>query len=91
MASRNEGVLWRRAGDETVLLDPDSGRCVSLNVTAARLWDGLEEPADIDALAALLTAEWQLAPERARADVSAFLDALVSRGLIRLQAAERSA
>jgi PqqD family protein of HPr-rel-A system len=88
VARRGEGVLWRRVGDEAVLLDPESGRAVSLNRAATCLWEALEEPAGLDELAGVLVEHWHLAPGQARADANAFLESLSSRGLVTLTPAD---
>jgi PqqD family protein of HPr-rel-A system len=84
VVSRRETALSRRLGDDTVVLDPDSGAAVSLNATGSRLWERLEVPRTTDELAAVLVDEWQLTPAQARTDVSAFLASLSGRGLVEL-------
>jgi hypothetical protein len=84
VVSRRDRVLSRRLGDETVVLDPDSGVAVSLNATGSRLWEQLEVPSTADELAAVLVEESHVSPARARSDVDAFLESLSGRGLVEL-------
>ncbi len=81
---RSESVIWRRVGDETVLLDTQTHRFANLNVTGTRLWESLDSPSSTEALAALLSREWELAQESAHSDVMAFCESLADRGLIKL-------
>jgi PqqD family protein of HPr-rel-A system len=78
-----EDVLSRDLDGEAVLLDLRSGKYFGLNGTGARVWallkDGLERPE----IAKVLTEEFEVDEDRARADVDAFIAALTDRGLIR--------
>lgn len=78
-----EDVLSRDLDGEAVLLDLRSGKYFGLNGTGARVWallkDGLERPE----IAKVLTEEFEVDEDRARADVDAFIAALMDRGLIR--------
>ena len=82
---RSESVVSERFASETLVLDLTGDRYVRLNETGSRLWDALETPARPDELAAVLVAEWDLAPERAHDDVRAFLTMLADRGLVELE------
>lgn len=54
-----------------------------LNATGAALWDALESPRRPSELAGLLIQRFpHLSPERADADVIAFLDRLVREGVL---------
>lgn len=77
-----------RVGGATVLHEPDSGRYVKLNSTAAELWDALREPVSIDDLAGAFAARHRIDLERARTDVGLALQRLVDRGLARVAAVE---
>ncbi len=68
---------------EAVLLDLDARRVLGLNATGSFVWgllDGRRTAAD---LAAAVASRFAVAPERARADVDAFLALLHGRGFIR--------
>jgi len=85
VARRSEDAITGRLFEETVILDPQTDRYVRLNRTGTRLWEELERPATVAALAARLEREFGLDPERARADVVAFLRDLRERRLIELR------
>jgi hypothetical protein len=85
LAHRSLTAMSERFGDETVVLEPSSDRYVRLNANGSRLWERLKTPLSVAELAAMLAGEWRLEPERAHADVLAFVDFLVERGLIELR------
>ena len=77
-------MLYRRAGEwleaevneELLMMHAESGRFVALNETGAWLWARLAEPRSREALVEGLCAEFDVAPERACADVGAWLEAM---------------
>lgn len=85
LVRRSPHVVSERFGAETVVLDPMEDRYVRLNATGSRLWEAVEEgEVDAEELAAVLVREWVLPPDRAQADVAAFLATLAAKGLIEL-------
>lgn len=79
-------VVAERFGSETVVLDPEADRYVRLNGTGSRLWAAIEidSEASVEELVAVLVGEWDVSPERARADVDAFVAVLEAKGLVEL-------
>lgn len=78
------GVVSRLIDQEAVLVYPQQGRVRVLNAVGARLWalaDGRRSIAD---LVDTIVAEYDVAEERARADVLAFCADLVRRGVLTL-------
>lgn len=80
--SRAPNALAERVRDATVVLDPDRGRYVRLNGTGGFLWDALEAPTTLDALAARLAADYGIDAGRAATDATAFVSALAERELV---------
>ena len=76
-----EGVVCAELGGEAVLLDVGRGVYFGLDEVAYRIWTLLGEGNDADAIVARLTEEFNAEPAEIRADVAAFLDTLVERGL----------
>lgn len=76
--------LWLDAevGDETLMMHVETGRFMSLNETASFLWKRLETPASECDLAHALVASFEVAPEAARCDVAAFIQAAAKEGAI---------
>ncbi|WP_416904080.1 PqqD family protein [Micromonospora echinospora] len=79
----HDRVVWREAGDETVVLDTAASVYFGLDRSGTVLWRRLAAGADLSDLAAALTAEAPVDPVRATADVAAFVDALRAHGLVR--------
>ena len=82
VVARSEHAIAERVFEETVLLDPNTDRYTRLNRSGGVLWDALEQPTGLAALAERLQAEFGVDAERARADVNAFIRQLDERGLI---------
>jgi hypothetical protein len=83
---RQDNVVARCVAGENVLI-PVHGctRTVyTLNPTGCLLWDLLAGPCPADDLAAALAARYRLPPDRAAADVRAFLDDLLRMDLVRM-------
>ncbi len=80
----NPQVLFTEIDDGTgVLLHLDTKFYFTLNSTAVVVWKALAEPAEgVDAIAARIAAEFLVAPDVARRDVTAVLDSLLADGLI---------
>ncbi|MFE0589815.1 PqqD family protein [Micromonospora echinospora] len=76
-------VVWREAGDETVVLDTTASVYFGLDRSGTVLWRRLAAGADLADLVAALTADAPVDAVRATADVAAFVDALREHGLIR--------
>lgn len=72
-----------RVGGTVVLHEPESGRYVKLNASAAELWTFLEEPVSLAELSAQFAARHRIAIERSDADVRIALEHLIERGLAR--------
>ena len=70
------------SGDGLVLLDVDCGLVLAANPIGARIWQLLEERRPLDDIARHLAGEYDVAVERARTDVHAFVATLVARGLV---------
>jgi hypothetical protein len=86
IVTRTPAVLSERVAGETVLLDPETGRCVRLNGSGAVVWEALAEPAMVDELAAALAEAAGIDRDRAGADVRAFVAELRVRGLVEVNA-----
>jgi hypothetical protein len=74
-------VAWQVLDGQAVLIDLERGVALGLNQAASFLWPRLDGR-DEDALAEALASEFDVGPERARADVAAFVSWLRSRGFL---------
>jgi hypothetical protein len=79
---RRHGVIAERMLEETVILDPASDRYARLNATGRLMWEQLSAPRTLGELAAVLAAEYGIDERRALSDVTAFVEAMVARGLV---------
>jgi flagellar motor component MotA len=68
--------------DESVLLHLESQQYYSLNETGSRIWQLLTQGHSPDAIAAILTEEWDVAQTEARRAVRSFLETLHEEELI---------
>lgn len=79
----NEDVVARRVGEETVLLDLDSGVYFTLNQVGSIVWRGLERSESVATIVARIVAEYDVATNEAEADVAALLEQLAEKGLLK--------
>lgn len=80
VASRDQ-VASDLAG-ETVLLSMTTARYYGLANVGARIWELLREPVRVSAICDTIAREYDVAPDRCRADVVRFLTELAANGLI---------
>ena len=76
-------VLEAPVDDELVLLDPTAGTYFGVNESGSAIWRALRSGRSATDAAAELCADFDVDPERARADVDRFVGRLRSAGLIR--------
>ena len=82
--SRRDDWLAAKIGDELVMMSAKNGKYVGLSAIGARVWEMIEQPRDLDALCADLEQEFDVEPDRCRADVAAFLKELAQHGAVSL-------
>lgn len=83
---RNPDAVWRSFGEETAVLAPASNAVHTLNAVAARCWE-LSDGRTLAAILDAIEAEFDVERERLEADVRAFVEQLVERGLVTLEPA----
>jgi hypothetical protein len=79
---RADRVTWKRQGDEVIALELDGQEYLAARDSGAELWQRLTEPVTGADLAAWITDHYGIEAERAREDVTAFLQQLSERGLL---------
>lgn len=52
--ARSPEILWRRVADDVLVLSPGAEAPAALSVGAALVWEGLDEPASLNRLRAVL-------------------------------------
>ena len=80
--TRNPEFPVRIVDDELIALDVTSTRCFVLDAVGRRIWELLEAPRSVAQLCAALRKEYEADPATMAADVGAFLDELVTRGVV---------
>lgn len=81
---RHPDAVWRSFGDEAAVLAPASNAVHTLNAVAARCWE-LSDGRSLAAILDVLEAEFDVDRPRLEADVRAFIDDLVARGLVTVE------
>ena len=80
---RPDGLAWRQAGDEAVVLDLAAARYHALNASGALLWQRLDSWATADQLTAVLVSAFGLAPADAARGRRRLPDRMRRRGAAR--------
>lgn len=76
-------VVFKKVGDETVLLDFDAGVYYGLDSVGARVWELLADGQTVPRILDVLMDEYEVAREVLEHDVAALLADLVASGLVR--------
>ena len=84
---KKDGRVLREVCGEKVLVGEglgavDFGRLISLNDTAAYLWEQLDENPDVDSLTQALCKEYEVDTKVARHDVEAVLEEWIKAGIV---------
>jgi hypothetical protein len=75
-------VMSRPVGDETVLLDLESGTYFGLDGVGKRIWESIGKGLTLGDTVAVIEAEYEVEKDQARADVVEFVRDLIERGLV---------
>jgi hypothetical protein len=75
-------VISRGVGDETVLLDLESGIYFGLDGVGKFIWEAIGEGQTLGEIAADIASEYDVDKNSAQADVNEFASGLVRRGLL---------
>jgi len=78
-----EDIIWRRIGDDVVIIKDDGQATHVLNKTAAYIWELCDGKSGIDDIAASLCERYDVSPEEARADTRATIENLTKAGIIK--------
>lgn len=81
----DESTVSAELDEEIVLLNVETGLYFGLDAVGARIWTLLGEGVDSEeCLAAAMLEEYDVEPAELRADLAAFLDRLIAKGLARV-------
>ncbi len=79
---RSEGLEWRVADEQLIILDLQSSTYVTVNRSARVLWERLELGATVEELAGSLLERYGISAEQADADARSFVEDLQGRGML---------
>ena len=82
--ARVPAVTASRSGEQTVLVLPALGQIKVLNEVGMRVWELLDGSRNTEQVIGVICAEYDVAPDKARVDVLAFLTELRAKGLLRV-------
>jgi hypothetical protein len=85
------GVLSREVHGEAVLLHLDSGEYFGLDEVATRMWQLLAEFGDVLRVESAICEEYDVDPEAAARDVTAFVGQLLEKRLLEFAGPEAQA
>jgi hypothetical protein len=79
-------VLFRMVSDEAILVNLNTEVYLGLNPVGARMWSALNDAPSIDVAYQALLSEYDVEPERLRADLEELLGQLLGQKLIEVRA-----
>jgi hypothetical protein len=80
---QSEDIIWRRIGDDVVVIKDDGLATHVLNKTAAYIWEQCDGKRSIDDIAANLYQKYNVSLEEARADTRETVENLTKAGIIK--------
>ena len=84
VVSKDGKTASRILAGEAIVLTPMNSKIYNLNETGSRIWAWLDDGPTVGELAARMQSEFKVDKEQALADIIAFLEALVARGMVTL-------
>ena len=78
-------VIFKKVGEETVLLDFEAGVYYGLDPIGTRMWELLSGGQSFDDVATGMTAEYEIDRETLLRDLETLVEELASRGLVVLE------
>jgi hypothetical protein len=84
VVQRSDDLAAGAMGDELAMMSLHTGTYFILDKVAARIWERMSNPVAVVDLVDELLELYDVAPNRCEADVLAFLQKLLARGLVRV-------
>jgi len=84
--ARTGDWLTARIGDELVMMSARQGVYLGLTEVGARVWELLETESELDRICRALEGEFEVAPDVCRAEVTVFVEDMVDRGVVTVDA-----
>ena len=76
------GLIWRTLDNETVLIQPNTGRYVIINDVGSFIWELVNKALPVKEIEREVVHNFAVAPEQAMADIQLFFENLRQKGLI---------
>lgn len=86
--ARNPNWISVQAGNETVMMNVNSGDYVGLTETGSAIWDLIEVPRELDAICEALQDMFDVSAEICRAQVERFVASMQERGTVMIPEAQ---
>ena|SRR6187401_953216 len=86
VVSASPNQVHSRVGDDLVILDLDSSLYYSLDPVGARVFELLERPTRLDAVADTIVAEFEVDASTAQRDLLALVGTLIAQKLVEARA-----
>lgn len=83
LMQRKVEIMTADMKGDTVMMDVETGKYYNLGDVGGRIWELLETPITLGALADRLIQEYEVSRETCIKDITPFLQALLERGLAR--------
>ena len=80
--ARNDANAVREIDGVVFILEPDTGELHNFNSVGDRIWQLVDGSATVEAIAAVISDEYEVDPRTALDDVLAFLGELQEKGLV---------
>ncbi|MEM2842199.1 MAG: PqqD family protein [Thermoproteota archaeon] len=81
---RGKAVAFRILGEETVIVNIDTGFYYTLNEVGTRIWQLLERGRSIKEIVRIVLEEYAVDEDKARKDVLEFINDLYKEGLVEI-------
>jgi hypothetical protein len=81
--AHNPLLAWREIEGEVVIISPEDSLLHELNSTASFCWKHLDGERDLEEIAQLIAAEYDVTPEQALLDTWELVASLKEKGLLR--------
>ncbi|KJE35843.1 hypothetical protein UF64_06945 [Thalassospira sp. HJ] len=85
LIKRTDSWIAARSGEETLMMQVQTGQYMSLNDTATAVWEALEKPAMFQDVVAAVVSEFEVSEEQAERDVETLLDGLIKNDVLSVE------
>jgi hypothetical protein len=83
--SLTPNILSKRLGEELILINLETDRIFSLNLTGAKAWEIIEDTKDLDLVKKGLLDQFDVSPELLDEELNRILNALAAEGFVTIE------